>query len=224
MTRKVKSMKKHYLIYQTTNNVNGKIYIGKHETFNIDDNYFGSGKHLLNAINKYGLKNFTKTILIELQNAEEMNLLEKLVVTPEFCARKDVYNINVGGDGGWMHVNAIGRNIGFKYANQHKLNNIGRRGKPQSELQKQRCKEAIALDRKLHPEKYDQYGKNNPMFGRKQTANAKKQISEALRGNKNPMKQRMWIRNPQTREFKVWLKTELIPNGWEKGKYQPKKK
>ena len=34
-----------------------------------------------------------------------MNLLEKMVVTPEFCSRKDVYNINVGGDGGWNYVN-----------------------------------------------------------------------------------------------------------------------
>ena len=96
---------KHYLIYQIRNNLNGKIYIGKHETFNVDDDYFGSGKYLKRAIKKYGLENFTKTILIELQNVEEMNLLEKMVVTPEFCAREDVYNINVGGDGGWQYNN-----------------------------------------------------------------------------------------------------------------------
>lgn len=99
-------MKKHYLIYQITNNINGKIYIGKHETFNIDDNYFGSGFHLRNAINKYGLENFVKTILFELQNEEEMNLLEKMVVTPEFCSRKDVYNIIEGGHGTWSYVNS----------------------------------------------------------------------------------------------------------------------
>ena len=32
--------KKYYLIYQITNNINGKIYIGKHETDNLDDDYF----------------------------------------------------------------------------------------------------------------------------------------------------------------------------------------
>lgn len=95
---------KHYLIYQITNNVNGMIYIGKHETFNVDDNYFGSGKYLKRAIKKYGLENFTKTILIELQNLEELNLLEKMVVTPEFCARKDTYNILEGGHGGWNGI------------------------------------------------------------------------------------------------------------------------
>lgn len=36
-----------------------------------------------------------------------MNLLEKLVVTEEFCARPDTYNIKVGGDGGWDHVNKV---------------------------------------------------------------------------------------------------------------------
>jgi uncharacterized protein YbdZ (MbtH family) len=29
----------------------------------------------------------------------------------------------------------------------------------------------------------------------------------------------MWIRNPITREYKVWLKNQPIPAGWEKGKF-----
>ena len=34
-----------------------------------------------------------------------MNLLEKMVVTEEFYAREDVYNIKVGGEGGWDYIN-----------------------------------------------------------------------------------------------------------------------
>jgi hypothetical protein len=43
-----------YLIYKITNIVNDKIYIGKHQTENINDTYFGSGVALERAIKKYG--------------------------------------------------------------------------------------------------------------------------------------------------------------------------
>jgi hypothetical protein len=33
-----------YFVYKTTNLVNGKIYVGKHETDNLNDCYLGSGK------------------------------------------------------------------------------------------------------------------------------------------------------------------------------------
>lgn len=89
-----------YLLYKITNNINGKIYIGKHKTNRLDDEYFGSGKILNFAKAKYGLENFTKTILFYCANEEEMNLLEKTVVTPEFCQRDDTYNLKAGGEGG----------------------------------------------------------------------------------------------------------------------------
>ena len=50
----------YYLIYKTENKINGKIYIGKHITNTIGDNYLGSGIYLLNAIKKYGKENFKK--------------------------------------------------------------------------------------------------------------------------------------------------------------------
>ena len=51
----------HGVIYKVTNNVNGKIYIGKNATNN--PHYFGSGIILRNAIKKYNKKNFKKEIL-----------------------------------------------------------------------------------------------------------------------------------------------------------------
>ena len=49
---------------------------------------------------------------------------------------------------------------------------------------------------------------------------ASKIASEANKGEKNPMKKRCWIRNPATKESKVILKSEMLPDGWEYGMYQ----
>ena len=219
---------KHYLIYQVTNLLNNKIYIGKHETFNIEDRYFGSGKIITAAIKKHGIENFEFRILIDLKNEEEMNLLEKFVVTEEFCRRDDVYNIKVGGDGGWDAVNRQCKNIGWTYANKNGLNNkvdqcfiAGKKVKTDPTFAK-KFKSAVSSGLKNfyreHPEKIRK-GKDNPKFGKPLSKETRKKISESISGSRNPMSSRMWIRNPITKESKVQLKTDPIPEGWEKGKF-----
>lgn len=91
------SATKVFTVYQITNLVNGKTYIGKHETFNINDGYFGSGRALRQAIQKYGKENFCKVVLYSFSTRREMNLAERILVVVD---RDTTYNLGPGGEGG----------------------------------------------------------------------------------------------------------------------------
>lgn len=90
----------HY-IYKITNNINGKIYIGKRscKCDIIVDTYFGSGIALKSAIKKYGKENFTKTILNICESDKEAYEIEKKIVDIDFLKRTDTYNLCGGGIG-----------------------------------------------------------------------------------------------------------------------------
>ena len=98
-------MQTFYFLYKITNQINNKIYLGKHKTKNLDDGYFGSGKLLKRAITKYGKENFSFEILELFNSEEELNQAEKELITEEFCQRDDNYNLCVGGKGGFSYIN-----------------------------------------------------------------------------------------------------------------------
>ncbi len=86
----------YYTVYKIINNINGKYYIGKHQTKYLDDEYMGSGKLIKQAIKKYGKQNFKKQILFIYDNEQDMNEKEKQLVT----ISEETYNICLGGYGG----------------------------------------------------------------------------------------------------------------------------
>lgn len=85
------------IIYKTTNNINGKFYVGKDEKNNPD--YYGSGLILNRAIDKYGRDNFTKEILEVCSNKKELSERE-IYWIDKLNATTEGYNIALGGAGG----------------------------------------------------------------------------------------------------------------------------
>jgi len=87
----------HYTIYKITNHINGKYYIGRHATKNVNDSYMGSGIGIKNAINKYGVENFTKEIIATADNADALWDLEKEIVNEDVVKDPMSYNNAYGG-------------------------------------------------------------------------------------------------------------------------------
>jgi len=89
----------YYILYETTNLINGKKYRGVHKTKNLNDGYLGSGVLLTKAIRKYGKQNFSREILVELFSYEEM-IEEEKYVDHKWVFRRDTYNLETGGISG----------------------------------------------------------------------------------------------------------------------------
>ena len=165
----------HYTVYKITNKINGKIYIGKHKTKNLCDGYMGSGKRLKDSIKSHGIENFSKEILFNFDNEEEMNFKEAEIVTEEFCLREDTYNMCPGGNGGFGYINNnsivkfkgkhhteeskakmghAGNNHG-SYVSESKrkeicrLGGIANKGKPKSDEHKQKIRETILRKKQI---------------------------------------------------------------------------
>ena len=87
-------------IYVTTNNVNGKKYIGQCslQQKNKTESYLGSGKALKAAISKYGRESFSREIIFVAFSAADLNWAEQTLIE-EFNATKSAewYNIAPGG-------------------------------------------------------------------------------------------------------------------------------
>lgn len=103
-----------YIIYKTTNTLNGKYYIGV--TNGRDPGYLGSGRVLLNAIKEHGRKNFVRETLEVYDSEEEAYLREAQIVNETVVADRNSYNIGKGGKGGpgqaktQEHIESIKRN------------------------------------------------------------------------------------------------------------------
>ena len=87
-------------IYKTTNLINGKIYIGQHQSKKNDDSYFGSGKILQNALKKYGIESFMVENIHWTTSIKKPNEAEIFFIAAYDSTNPKVgYNITQGGMG-----------------------------------------------------------------------------------------------------------------------------
>jgi hypothetical protein len=89
----------HHIVYEVTNLINGKRYIGKHSTKNLNDGYLGSGIGIRKAIKKYGKENFEKKILAEFDTEEDALKYEREIVSDSVVKDSNTYNMVNGGKG-----------------------------------------------------------------------------------------------------------------------------
>jgi group I intron endonuclease len=98
-----------HIVYQTTNLVNGKIYVGVSNGKN--SSYIGSGLGIKRALKKYGFDNFKRETLFECDDGDEAYWLERIIVNKEFIKFHDCYNAQVGGSSGYFHTEETRKKI-----------------------------------------------------------------------------------------------------------------
>ena len=111
----------HY-VYEITNIINNKKYIGKRSCeCNINnDTYMGSGKYLKYSISKYGINNFVKEIIYIAQCEIEAYDWENYLITRyKLNNNPRFYNISCGGIGSGKGINHV--SYGKKHTLEAKL-------------------------------------------------------------------------------------------------------
>lgn len=216
-----------YTIYKITNKINGKIYIGKHQTKDLNDGYMGSGKYIIYSIEKYGIENFEKEILFQFHTEAEMNLKEAELVTDEFCLREDTYNLCPGGKGGFGYINSDPEIIEkrdkyeYKFAGRIAADIILKEKYGSNWLKvkletdenfkhnfSQKVSEGLKKYYSVHESSWK---------GRTHTEETKTKMRKSKNvGVNNPQFGSMWITNGT--DNKRIKKTDLVPEGWYKGR------
>ena len=161
-----------YYIYEITNNINGKKYIGKRVTkkdINKDD-YMGSGLLLEKAKLKYGIENFSKQILEICNSKEQLSEREIYYISLVNAPKNPMYyNIASGGEG----VNTyIGKTI-------EELEEIKRK------IQENRKFNGHTEETKakISEKKIKNYCKEkHPLYGKHHSEETKRKLSEKNKG------------------------------------------
>ncbi len=151
----------------------------------------GSGKLIKQAIAKYGVNNFKKEILFIYDNFKNVDIKEKEIVTEEFVAQENTYNLQVGGFGIGHVTNKSKQKIsksrlGIKFSLEHKAKlSMAAKKRKASSATKRKMSEA-GKGRTVSKKIRDKISQANK--GRIFTDEHKAKISQANKGKlKGPM-------------------------------------
>jgi len=211
----------YYLIYKITNQIDGKFYIGSHKTKNLNDNYMGSGKYLIRAQKKYGIENFKKEILFIFDNPKDMYEKEKEIVDEDFLVTENTYNLKVGGFGGFDYINSNPE----KFLTEKRLSSLMTQEERLNRWKiKYESEESFRKKIKQNATKANQAMlRKNPMgvfFGKKHNTETIQKMKQSAMGRgvgeKNTQFGTIWITDGII--SKKIKKTDIIPEGWNKGR------
>ena len=219
-------MKTFNYIYKITNEINGKIYIGKHSTDNLNDGYMGSGVVLRQAIKKYGLENFTKEILEFCYKEVELNDLEKHYIDKYKSTNSNIgYNLTKGGDGTlgltpWLKGKHLSDEIKKKMSEAKKGKHYikmseAKKGRHLSDEHKRKLSE---LGKGRHHSEESRRKMSELGKGRHHSEETKKKLSESKKGK--PITKLKWLTpNGDIKEMSIQHRNQWHPDWIEYNKY-----
>jgi len=189
------------IIYQTTNLINGKFYVGKDERNKPD--YLGSGINLHRAIKKYGKENFIKKTIEICFTREELNERERYWIK-ETKAQEIGYNIADGGSGGNTYTEETRQRISQEFKGREVDPKTIEKAKKTREKRKQENPDVYKMSEeqkqilskthkgKVHPKEWRERQSEvmKKLYHSENTSQFEKfienQKSENKRGEKNP--------------------------------------
>jgi len=140
-------------VYHTHCKVSKKHYIGQHQGSTFNPVYYGSGKIIRCALEKYGEDAFEVTPIKWCSSKEEMNIEEiwQIAKFRKQLGIKKMYNISTGGEGpsGYRHSKQMLEHLsemrkGRRLSAEHrKAIGLGNKGKPLSAERREKIRVAL---------------------------------------------------------------------------------
>lgn len=182
-------------VYETTNLINGKMYIGQHSRTKFDKNYYGSGKYITKALNKYGKENFEVRLIGWGYSKEDLDESENFFIESVNTIHPNGYNLMTGHSHGKHHSET--KETIRKLTKERLSNpkNHPRYGKHLTEEQKQKISQSVKgfkhteeTKQKMR-ESQKKFRQEHPNFykGRKPSKETIEKIKESQLKNLNSM-------------------------------------